>query len=99
MSDYSGKVYRKIGGDEIVVANGGKITIESGGSITNGSENFTNVTFDTDYFTVSEGVVTLKTEVAALLTIVGNIPTEDPADNGVSIWNDGGVLKVSGASA
>lgn len=26
MSDYSGKVYRKIGGDEIVVASGGKIT-------------------------------------------------------------------------
>lgn len=26
MSDYSGKVYRKIGGDELVVAPGGKIT-------------------------------------------------------------------------
>lgn len=31
MSDYSGKVYHKIGGDELVVASGGKITIESGG--------------------------------------------------------------------
>lgn len=26
------------------------------------------------------------------------IPTTDPADDGVTIWNDAGVLKVSGAS-
>lgn len=26
------------------------------------------------------------------------IPTVDPADDGVTIWNDEGVLKVSGAS-
>jgi hypothetical protein len=30
---YQGKVYRKQGGDELVVADGGKITIESGGSL------------------------------------------------------------------
>lgn len=35
MSDqtYQAKVYRKQGGDEIVVADGGKITVESGGEI------------------------------------------------------------------
>lgn len=26
------------------------------------------------------------------------IPTSDPTDDGVTIWNDGGVLKVSGES-
>jgi hypothetical protein len=31
MGSYNGKVYKKQGGDEMVVANGGKITIESGG--------------------------------------------------------------------
>ncbi len=32
-STYQGKVYRKQGGDEFVVASGGKITVESGGTI------------------------------------------------------------------
>lgn len=31
--------------------------------------------------------------------LLDNIPTEDPADDGVSVWNDGGALKVAGASA
>lgn len=34
-------------------------------------------------------------EVAAALAA---IPTVDPADDGETIWNDNGVLKVSGAS-
>lgn len=33
MSGYQGKVYRAQGGDELVVASGGKITVEEGGSI------------------------------------------------------------------
>lgn len=33
MSGYQGKVYRAQGGDELVVAAGGKITVEEGGSI------------------------------------------------------------------
>lgn len=33
MAEYSGKVYRKTGGDEIVVASGGKITVQAGGAI------------------------------------------------------------------
>src|SRR5512147_1332185 len=32
-STYQGKVYRKQGGEELVVASGGKITVESGGTI------------------------------------------------------------------
>jgi len=41
MSDltYQTKVYLKQGGDELVVASGGKITIESGGLIENGGVN------------------------------------------------------------
>ena len=36
MSDttYNSKVYNKVGGDELVVASGGEINIESGGAIT-----------------------------------------------------------------
>ena len=30
---YQAKVYRKQGGEELVVASGGKITVESGGAI------------------------------------------------------------------
>ena len=33
MGGYTGKVYKKQGGDELVVASGGKITIESGGEL------------------------------------------------------------------
>lgn len=33
MSDYSGKVYRKVGSDELVVDSGGKVTVASGGTI------------------------------------------------------------------
>jgi len=33
---YNGKVYRKQGGNELVVANGGKITVKAGGSIDRG---------------------------------------------------------------
>lgn len=34
----------------------------------------------------------------AALDVVNAIPTTDPADDGVTIWSDEGVLKVSGAS-
>lgn len=33
---YGTKVYRKAGGDELVVAPGGKLTIESGGTLDGG---------------------------------------------------------------
>ena len=34
MADQNTKVYRKPGGDEMVVAEGGSITVEEGGSLT-----------------------------------------------------------------
>lgn len=34
----------------------------------------------------------------AAVALVEAIPTVDPEDDGVTIWNDGGVLKVSGPS-
>jgi hypothetical protein len=91
---YSTKVYRAIGGDELVVESGGKVTLKAGSTLENAGDFFTSVTFDSDYFTVSDGEVTIKTEVAALLTIVANIPTADPEVSG-QVWNDGGVLKAS----
>jgi len=91
---YATKVYRAVGGNELVVENGGKITLKPGSTLENAGDFFTSVTFDADYFAVSDGEVTLKVEVAALLTIIENIPTADPEVSG-QVWNDGGVLKVS----
>lgn len=68
---YQPKVYRKQGGDELVVASGGLITVETGGDIE----------FNGD-------------SAAAAVAIIADIPTTDPGD-GVSIWLDEGVLKVS----
>ncbi len=92
------KVYRADRGRKLVVASGGSIEVQTGGAIDMDGEIVQSIEFDTDYFTVTEGVVTLKAEVAALLEIVGDIPTVDPEDDGVTIWNDNGALKVSGAS-
>lgn len=91
---YSTKVYRAVGGDELVVESGGKVTLKPGSTLENAGDFFTSVTFDEDYFTVSDGEVTLKAEVVALLTLVDNIPTADPEVAG-QLWNDNGVLKVS----
>jgi hypothetical protein len=68
MSGENTKVYLPQGGDELVVASGGKISVQSGGELKVG---------DTDF--------------AAILAA---IPTAD-AEDGATIWNDGGVLKVS----
>lgn len=91
---YSTKVYKALGGNELVVDAGGKVTLKPGSTLENAGDFFTSVTFDSGYFTVSDGEVTLKTEVATLLTIIDNIPTADPEVTG-QVWNDGGVLKVS----
>lgn len=54
-------------------------------------------------FSVQGDVTVVIAEANVLPTadekaLLDNIPTEDPADDGVSIWNDSGALKVSGAS-
>jgi hypothetical protein len=43
MSGENTKVYRKQGGDEVVVASGGKITIESGGEFKIGDVDFATI--------------------------------------------------------
>jgi hypothetical protein len=68
MSGENTKVYMPQGGDELVVADGGTIQIETGGKLKVG---------DTDF--------------AAILAAV---PTTDQND-GATIWNDSGTLKVS----
>lgn len=95
---YTTKVYKALGGNELIVDAGGKITMKPGSSLDFDGEITQSITFDDDYFEINDGEVTLKAEVAALLTLVAGIPDTDPADDGVTIWNDGGVLKVSGAS-
>ncbi len=91
---YTTKVYRALGGNELVVDDGGKITMKPGSTLDIEGEITQSITFDTDYFAINDGEVTLKSEVAALLTIVDDIPTADPEVSG-QVWNDGGVLKVS----
>ena len=95
---YTTKVYKALGGNELVVESGGKITMKPGSTLDIEGEITQSITFDEDYFEINDGEVTLKASVVALLTIVDNIPTVDPADDGVSIWLDGTTLKVSGAS-
>lgn len=72
------KVYRADRGRKLVVANGGAIEVQVGGEIDMEGEIVQSVEFDTDYFEVDDGTVTLKAEVAALLAIVAGIPTADP---------------------
>jgi len=40
----------------------------------------------------------LEVDGKELAAALAAIPTVDPADDGETIWNDNGVLKVSGAS-
>lgn len=54
-------------------------------------------------FTTQGDVTVLIAEAAAVLSpadkaILDAIPTTDPADDGVTVWSDNGVLKTSGAS-
>jgi hypothetical protein len=94
MSDRNTKVYFEQGGDELVVAAGGKITVETDGTIETPEGVFVAVTFDADYFDVADGVVTLNAETVALLELVAAIPTVDPEVAG-QVWNDNGTLVVS----
>lgn len=99
MAGYNTKVFFEQGGEELVVDDGGKITVRLGGSIDiDGEGELVAVEFDEDFFEVNKGEVTLKESVAALLEIIADIPTADPEDDGETIWNDKGVLKVSGPS-
>lgn len=91
---YSGGVYFEQGTGNVVVPSGKKITVATGGTIEANGDAFVAVEFDSDYFTVSNGEVTLKAEIVALLELIAGIPTEDEED-GETIWNDNGVLKVS----
>lgn len=95
-----GGVYHEQGTGNAIVPSGAKIIVEVGGTIESGGDAFTAVEFDSDYFEVSKGTVTLKSDVADLLEIISNIPTSDPADDGASVWLDEktGLLKVSGPS-
>lgn len=95
---YATKVYKALGGNELIVDAGGRVTMKPGSTLDIDGDIVQSITFDADYFTNNNGEITLKPEVAALLTLVENIPTVDPADDGVTIWNDGGVLRVSGTS-
>lgn len=106
---YGPKVYLKQGGDELVVASGGKITVESGGAIENSGTTYVVTAPDDTTIEVngsdklgvkagSIGADQVTEAYAALLAIVAAIPTADQEDS-ATIWNDEGVLKVSSAGA
>lgn len=54
------KVYRKQGGAELVVANGGKITIEAGGSIENSGTTYVVTDPDNSTVEVNSGTLRIK---------------------------------------
>lgn len=78
---YTTKVYRKPGGDELVVANGGVITVATGGSIAIDGEIFTVIDVDDATIELVEGklnvkqggieLVHLADEVTDILDVVG----------------------------
>jgi len=80
---YQPKVYRKQGGDELVVASGGKITVESGGeldlkSLTNGAPGAgisggTGTVFKTSVQRVGD---IIKTSILIYLTGLGSSTTD-----------------------
>lgn len=47
---------------------------------------------------VVQGNVSVSIAESDFAELIRDIPTVDPADDGVSVWNDSGVLKVSGPS-
>jgi hypothetical protein len=82
------------GGDVLFVKSGGKIRVEAGATLETPEGAFASVTFDSTYFEVNDGEVTLNAETAALLALIDGIPDTDPETLG-EVWNDGGTLKVS----
>jgi len=47
---------------------------------------------------IAEASILDNVPSAAQAAMLDAIPTTDPADDGVTVWNDDGVLKTSGAS-
>jgi len=104
---YAPKVYRKQGGDELVVADGGKITIESGGEIAVAGDTYVvtvpdDVTLEingSDEIAVKDegiDVTKLSAGVNILLDLLNDLPVENVA--APAIWNHDGVLKVGTAT-
>lgn len=101
---YNAKVYRKQGGDDLVVSSGGRVLVESGGSIEVEGTTYVVTEPDDTTLEVAADVLQVKdagidlaklaSEVTDLLALLSAIPTAD-AEDGETIWNDGGVLKVS----
>ena len=52
--------------------------------------------FDRSFLT--QGDLTVTIAEADFAKVIRDIPTFDPADDGVTVWNDDGTLKTSGAS-
>lgn len=65
---YQPKVYRKQGGDELVVASGGVITIESGGAIDNEGDLFTAFDVDGTTLQVIDDEMSIKAVARSLIT-------------------------------
>lgn len=80
MSDYSGKVYRKIGGDELVVASGGKITIEEGGTIIGGGD----VTPQTDIADITTSNLAATTITLSTGDVYADADVKTAVDTGLA---------------
>jgi hypothetical protein len=104
---YQPKVYRKSGGDELIVASGGKITVESGGMIDNvgavadasivvGAEN-ANVRAITIQLKDAAGndIASRQTvRIAVLLDANGDAFVATGGSTGIAIGTDGALLAI-----
>lgn len=104
---YNGKVYRKQGGDELVVASGGKIKVESGGMIDNngavadasivvGAED-TNVRAITIQLKKADGTdiaIRQSVQIAVLADANGDAFVTTGGSTGIAIGTDGALLPI-----
>ena len=104
---YGPKVYRRQGGDELVVKSGGKITVESGGIVDNigavadasivvGAENANvrNITIQLKDAAGADIAVRQAVQIAVLLDANGDAFVVTGGSTGIAIGTDGALLAI-----
>jgi hypothetical protein len=86
-------------GEEVVIPTGSGLTVDGDSYVVTAPDGVTIEVNGDDELAVVEGgigLAHLASAVTDLLDLVAAIPTADQED-GETVWNDGGVLKVSSA--
>lgn len=96
MVEYNAKVYRKQGGEELVVADGGKITVEAGGELVM-SNGYDFVIGDESELTLASGASIAVTSPSGI-TVSDGGSIEIGATGAINVA-DGGKVKGAGTQA